>query len=355
MDPVGVLVVEGGAHQASKSRTSRIDALEHIANRPIADHVLDAFEAAGVSEVVVTVPSDAARDVRESLASRQHRGGVQLHYVDQHAPVDFGGALRLAAPLVGDSPCVIHSPSGLLAESLTPLVDRLSPDAPDLVVTMPRESAGDQQPRVGRQRTLHLVETVPAESAPSANGVWTCGPRALRNLVAESWRCGEDIDMRHVAELITTAGGDFHVRLVDDWTRYAGDSADLLELNRIALDRLRPELRRPAGEGNRIEGSVEIHAHAWVQQSVILGPVVIGAGARISDAYIGPYTSIGAGAQVEGAEIERSIISPGASIAHVSRRLIASVVGRNARVFQDFSLPRALRIRVGEGTEVGLC
>lgn len=86
-----------------------------------------------------------------------------------------------------------------------------------------------------------------------------------------------------------------------------------------------------------------------------MGPTVVGPGANITDAYIGPYTSIGAGARIEGAEIERSIILQGASIRHVGGRLIASVVGRDARVFRDFSLPRALRMRVSDGDEVALC
>jgi len=88
---------------------------------------------------------------------------------------------------------------------------------------------------------------------------------------------------------------------------------------------------------------------------VIVGPTVIGPGARIADSYIGPYTSIGERARVEGAEVERSIISPGASVMHVGGRLVASVVGRDERVFRDFSLTRAVRLRVGDGTEVALC
>ena len=71
--------------------------------------------------------------------------------------------------------------------------------------------------------------------------------------------------------------------------------------------------------------------------SVLVGPVVIGSGASVADAYIGPYTAIGAGARIEGAEIERSIISAGASVTHVGTRLTASVVGQNARLFRDFS------------------
>ena len=70
------------------------------------------------------------------------------------------------------------------------------------------------------------------------------------------------------------------------------------------------------------------------------------------DSYIGPYTSIGADVRIEGAEVERSIILPGASIMHIGGRLVGSVVGRDARVFRDFSLPRALRLNVGDGGEV---
>jgi glucose-1-phosphate thymidylyltransferase len=87
----------------------------------------------------------------------------------------------------------------------------------------------------------------------------------------------------------------------------------------------------------------------------MVGPVVIGEGAQVTNSYIGPYTSIGARARIEGAEIERSIISPGATVMHVGARLVSSVIGQRARVFRDFSLPRAMRLRVGEGDEVALC
>ena len=61
---------------------------------------------------------------------------------------------------------------------------------------------------------------------------------------------------------------------------------------------------------------------------MVRGPAVIGAGAMLEDAYIGPYTSIGDGVRVEGAEIEHSIVLAGAVIEHLGGRLEASVVGR---------------------------
>jgi glucose-1-phosphate thymidylyltransferase len=131
---------------------------------------------------------------------------------------------------------------------------------------------------------------------------------------------------------------------------------DLLELNRITLDGIARNLPlRSSNNGNRIEGRVHVDSSASVSRSVIIGPSIIGAGARITDSYIGPYTSVGRGVQIEGAEIERSIIATDASVMHVGGRLVASVVGRNARVFRDFSLPRALRLRVSDGDEIALC
>lgn len=204
---------------------------------------------------------------------------------------------------------------------------------------------------------LHLAELHPERTNLSMAGVCVLGPGAIEPASKIAWRSdgGEEIDLTAVATHISEEGGTFQVVPVSGWRRYAGDPVELLEVNRIALDRMRQDARRPSGSGNLIEGRVWIHEQASVRTSVIVGPAIVGPHAEIADAYIGPYTSIGAGARIEGAEIERSIIAAGASIMHVGSRLVASVVGRDARVFRDFSLPRAFRLRVGDGTEISLC
>jgi glucose-1-phosphate thymidylyltransferase len=80
--------------------------------------------------------------------------------------------------------------------------------------------------------------------------------------------------------------------------------------------------------------------------------VVIGPGATILDAYIGPYTAIGDNALVENAEIENSVVFAEAQIRHVGGRLDGSVIGRGAHVFRDFAVPRAVRLHVGDGAQV---
>ena len=349
------MVVEDVPCGDGRARSGRVEALEHVANRSIAEHVLNVLTAAHVEDVVVVTCDEVASVVLEHMTRTFESVGIRHRLVAQPGPVDLAGALPLVAPLVGSAPCIVHTASGLLSEPLAPFLERLRPDVPDAMVFVHQGAATNGHLNAATQEMLHLAELDPQHAALGLAGVWLFGAGALQLVAAAPWRAASDVDLTMVADRITADGGRFGVLPVDAWRSYSGDPLDLLELNRIALDRLQTDLRRPQNHGNRIEGRVWIHEHASVRASVIVGPTVIGPGARITDAYIGPYTSIGAGARIEGAEIERSIVADGASITHVGARLVASVVGRNARVFRDFSLPRAMRLRVGESTEVALC
>jgi glucose-1-phosphate thymidylyltransferase len=355
MEVKGVIVVEDSYPSDDSAYPCRAAALEHVANRPILHHVLDTLTSAGVDEVIVASSVERANAVRTCLEAAERRNGIRLVFVETPNPVDLVAALELAAPIVGDAPCIVHLANGLLADPLPPLVRQLRGDSPDVVLILHHGSAPDERLSPATQEMLHVAELDPERDALGMAGVCFFGRDALRQASTAPWRAGNEFDLTMVCDRITGAGGSFHVLPATAWHRYAGDPLDLLELNRIALDCLDAEPHRPSNNGTRIEGRVCIHQTASVRASVIVGPTVIGPDARLADAYIGPYTAIGARAQIEGAEIERSIVADGACITHVGGRIVASVVGRNARVFRDFSLPRALRLRVGDGTEIALC
>jgi glucose-1-phosphate thymidylyltransferase len=164
------------------------------------------------------------------------------------------------------------------------------------------------------------------------------------------------VELGTLAEsLIARENARMQVRVVREWRTFLGDPIDLLDMNRAVLDGIEPQTSLPQRDGNRFEGRVLIDPTASVSTSVLCGPIIIGAGARVVDSYIGPHTSIGERVHVEGAEIERSILFAGASVIHVGGRLVGSIVGREARIFRDFSVPRAMRLQVGDGDKVALC
>jgi glucose-1-phosphate thymidylyltransferase len=157
-----------------------------------------------------------------------------------------------------------------------------------------------------------------------------------------------------VGNRVRELGGTVRSRAATDWWRFRGGADALLEGNRFALEGVSADYNEATLSRADIQGAVIAHPTARIESSVVRGPVVIGPGACLRDAYVGPYTSIGRDVLIEGAELEHSIILPEASICHLGGRLEASIVGSRAQVFRDFRLPRALRLNVGEGAEVSL-
>lgn len=354
MDTHGVVVVEDPGGQPGVPRAAALAALQPVANQPIAHHVLDSLEAAGVDEVVVVCSVELGEEVRQSLAELKPSRRAKLRYLEQAAPLDLATGLSLAAPLIGAAPCIAHVANGLLEEPLAPFLKQLESDSPDAVLIVHHGPAADGHLSESMRALLHIAELDPGRAALGIAGVSLFGPGALAQVASADRAAGGGLDWTAIEQRIGAAGGTLHVRLANAWRRHAGSPIDLLELNRIALDRIEGDQRRYPNHGNRIEGRVQIHDGASIRSSVIVGPAVIGPQACIADAYIGPYTSVGAYARIEGSEIEGSIIAAGASVVHVGSRLASSVIGQNAHVFRDFSLPRAIRLRVAAGAEVSL-
>jgi len=79
-----------------------------------------------------------------------------------------------------------------------------------------------------------------------------------------------------------------------------------------------------------------------------------GAGARITDAYIGPYTAIGAGCAITSAEVEHSILLEGSTVSNLEGRMESSLLGRNVTIARGVRQPRAYRFMVGDNSEIGI-
>ena len=82
------------------------------------------------------------------------------------------------------------------------------------------------------------------------------------------------------------------------WWKDTGQVQDMLEANRLILDDLEERMDGELIE-SRVEGRVAIEAGARLERATVRGPAIIGAGAQITDAYIGPYTAIGEDVTIE--------------------------------------------------------
>lgn len=315
-------------------------ALLPVGNRPLVLHALDELSAAGIEDVAVVSDAEVAEEVRSVVDAAADPTRTVTH-VAVDTGSSFIGALKEVGPRLGDEPFVVHLCDSLRHDGVA---HALAP------------------PPAGSRDVLALVEAVAADVTPvgaglaslRTAGIYVFG-RAVLGLADDVEASSRwDSQIAAAAEQLAEAGGRLEIRPVRDCWRYRQRPDVLLQANRFFLSGLRAGPTEAWLENTDLQGPVLIDPTARLRSTTVRGPAVIGPDVEISDAYIGPYSSIGRGVVIENAEVEHSIILPGASIRHLGGRLEASIVGSDARIFRDFRLPRALRLNVGEGAEVAL-
>lgn len=261
-----------------------------IAGRPLIRHAIRALCDVGVDEVLVVLDPAIAEEVVVAIGDP----GIAIRYALEDGR-NGGAVLNAAREALGPGPLLVHLADSLIFEGF----------------------------------------------APRPGEVFTSGGRPIAYALAD------------LPEDQLAPDGGAPVELERAW-RYDGTIDGVLEANTAALDGLKRARIGADLSSASVEGRVSIHPTAVLEGAKILGPVSIGPEARLVETYVGPYTSIGAGVELEGVEIEHSIVLPRAQIRYPGRRIEASLVGERAQIGRDYTLPSALRLRVGPDADIQL-
>jgi glucose-1-phosphate thymidylyltransferase len=163
-----------------------------------------------------------------------------------------------------------------------------------------------------------------------------------------------ELEITDAIQSLIDNGSKVESHTVAGWWKDTGQLADMLEANRLVLEELETEVAGDLDSDSRVEGRVAIEAGAVLERSVVRGPAVIAAGARIVDAYIGPYTAIGANVEVIGSEVEHSILLEGVSLRDLPARVEASLLGKDVKLTRGEEMPKTLRMIVGDRSEISI-
>jgi glucose-1-phosphate thymidylyltransferase len=332
-----------------------------VANKPVLFYGIEAMAEAGIEEVGIVIAPETGGEIEEA-AGDGSRFGIRISYIHQDAPLGLAHAVLAAEPFLGDSPFVMYLGDNLLQGGISDLVVAFrehEPDALILLTPVPdpenygvAELAAAAPGEPGR--VVRLIEK-PAKPATDLAlvGVYMFTPEihdAARTL-APSPR-GE-LEITDAIQHLVDSGKRVEPHIVRGWWKDTGRLEDMLEANRLILDNL---LERVEGEliDSRVDGRVVIEPGARLERTTVRGPSIVGAGARLSDCYIGPYTAVGERCAIAGAEVEHSILLEGASICDLDGRVESSLLGRNVRVRRGERQPRAYRFMVGDNSDISI-
>jgi glucose-1-phosphate thymidylyltransferase len=162
-----------------------------------------------------------------------------------------------------------------------------------------------------------------------------------------------ELEITDAIQHLLDAGLRVEPHIVRGWWKDTGRLEDMLEANRLILDGL---LESVEGElvDSRVDGRVVIAPGAHIERTTIRGPAIIGAGAQLSDCYVGPYTAIGENCSLSRSEIEHSILLAGCTICDLNGRMESSLLGRNVTVRRRQGQPRAYSFLIGDNSDISI-
>ncbi len=356
MDDLKGLILSGGKGTRLRPIThTSAKQLVPVANKPVLFYGIEAMAAAGISEVGIIIAPETGGEIREA-AGDGSRFGVRITYIEQDAPLGLAHAVLTAEPFLGDSAFVMYLGDNLLQGGIRDLVTAFRSGAPDALILLTQvpdpENFGVAELKDGV--VVRLVEKPPEPQTDLALvGVYMFTP-AIHDAARAIRPSGRgELEITDAIQHLVDEGLRVEPHIVRGWWKDTGRLDDMLAANRLVLETID---HRVEGEliDSKVDGRVVIEPGARLERSAVRGPAVIGADARLSDCYIGPYTAIGDGCVIENAEVEHSILLAGSSVRDLAGRMESSLLGRNVHIGRGHSQPRAYRFLVGDNSEIGI-
>jgi glucose-1-phosphate thymidylyltransferase len=326
-----------------------------VANKPVLFYGIEAMAEAGIEEIGIIIAPETGDEIRD-VTGDGSAFGVTITYIVQDEPAGLAHAVLTAEPFLGDSPFVMYLGDNLLQGGMTELVDAFREHAPDALILLTPVSDPEHYgvAELSDGRVVRLAEK-PAE--PKTNlalvGVYmfTAAIHDAARAIEPSPR-GE-LEITDAIQYLVDRGDRVEPHVVRGWWKDTGRLEDMLEANRLVLDTL---VARVEGEliDSQVDGRVVIEKGARLERTVVRGPAVIGAGARLTNCYVGPYSAIGDNCVIERAEVEHSILLEGCSVIGLEGRMESSLLGRNVKIGRGDRQPRAYNFMVGDNSEIGI-
>lgn len=323
-----IIMAAGQSTRTVPLTLTRPKPLLPVANKPIAEHQLDALH--GHIDEAVFVVGYKQEMLRARLGSSYR--GIAISYVEQTEQLGTGHAILqcrgridgaflamngddLYAP--GDIARLAAEPQGALAKEV--------PD-PRLFGVYEVDSAGN------------MVDLVEKPAAPKSNlanlGVYKFPPAVFD--ILESTGLSERGEIEITSAIAPLAKqGSFRVVTAEGYWLPIGFAWHLLDANAYMLaHHLEPSAEGTIHPSAVIDGPIRLGKGSVIRSGVVIeGPVCIGENCVVGpNAYLRPGTTLGDGCKVgQACELKNTILFDGAHVPHLSY-VGDSVIGSNANL-----------------------
>jgi len=362
MDPLKGLILSGGKGTRLRPIThTSAKQLVPVANKPVLFYGIEAMAEAGIEQVGIIIATATGQEIEEVVGDGS-RFGVHITYILQEEPAGLAHAVLTAESFLGASPFVMYLGDNLLQGGISDLVAAFREHEPDALILLtpvpdPQNYGVAELATAPAGQVGPVVRLVEKPTEP-ATDLALVGVYMFTSQIHDAARAIEpsergELEITDAIQHLVDGGMRVEPHIVRGWWKDTGRLEDMLEANRLILDNL---VERLDGEliDSRVDGRVVIEPGARLERTTVRGPAIIGAGARLTDCYVGPYTAIGERCEITGSEVEHSILLAGCVVSHLDGRMESSLLGRNVTVRRGERQPRAYRFMVGDNSDISI-
>jgi glucose-1-phosphate thymidylyltransferase len=365
MEPLKGLILSGGKGTRLRPIThTSAKQLVPVANKPVLFYGIEAMAQAGIEEIGIIIAPETGPEI-EAAAGDGSRFGVRISYVLQDEPLGLAHAVLTAEPFLGGSGFVMYLGDNLLQGGIADLVADFREHEPDALILLTPvadpENYGVAElasPEQGSPSPVGRVVRLVEKPAQPATDLALVGVYMFTAKIHDAARAIEpsargELEITDAIQYLVDGGLRVEPHIVRGWWKDTGRLEDMLEANRLILDNI---VGRVEGEliDSQVDGRVVLERGARLERTTVRGPAVIGARARLSDCYVGPYTAIGENCEIARSEVEHSILLAGSSVCDLDGRMESSLLGRNVSIRRGDRQPKAYRFMVGDNSDISI-
>lgn len=329
-----------------------------VANKPILWYGIEDLVAAGITDIGIIISPETGAEVKAKTGDGE-RFGAQISYILQEEPAGLAHAVKVAQPFLQDSPFVMYLGDNLVQSDLNTFLDDFKAnhlDALTLLCEVPNPTAFGVAAVDAQGRVLKLVEK---PKIPPSNlalvGIYLFDTTIHQAIAQIQPSARGELEITDAIQHLIDQDRRVEARQIQGWWLDTGKKDDLLEANRVILDTcLVGETRGEVDDTSQIIGRVSIGVGSTIKNSTIRGPVAIGDNCHLENCFIGPYSSIGNQVTLINVDLEHSVLLEGARVINIHQRIVDSLVGQRAQITEAPQRPRAVRLMIGDDSQVEL-
>jgi glucose-1-phosphate thymidylyltransferase len=267
--------------------------------------------------------------------------------------------VKVSQEFIGTDPFVFYLGDNVIVESIQKFIDQFLKGNMNcqLVLAKVKDPERFGVPELQSGRIVKVEEKPALPKSPYAvTGIYIYDRHIFEAVHRIQPSARGELEISDAHQYLIDHGYRVGYSEVTGWWKDTGKPEDLLEANRLILDRLAQPLENDGKMDSLsdIAGKVILEKGAQIIRSQIRGPVIIGENTIIENSYIGPFTSIHRGCEIRNSEVEYSIVLENCRIIDAHSRIERSLLGREVEIIKCAAKPLTQKFIVGDQSRIEL-